>query len=45
MLLSKTKSFLKNLKGLKKKGGRNSFGRITVRTKGGGHKRHYRFID
>ena len=30
---------------LKKKGGRNSDGRITVRHKGGGHKRLYRKID
>ena len=30
---------------LSKSGGRNSKGRITVRHKGGGHKRHYRIID
>lgn len=30
---------------LKKKGGRNSYGRITSRHIGGGHKRHYRLID
>lgn len=30
---------------LKKKGGRNSYGRITVRRRGGGHKRKYRIID
>jgi len=30
---------------LKKKGGRNSYGRITVRHHGGGVKRHYRIID
>ncbi len=30
---------------LKKKGGRNSGGRITVRHRGGGHKRLYRIID
>jgi len=30
---------------LKKSGGRNSNGRITVRHVGGGHKRHYRMID
>lgn len=30
---------------LGKSGGRNSKGRITVRHKGGGHKRHYRIID
>ena len=30
---------------LKKKAGRNSQGRVTVRHRGGGHKRYYRFID
>ena len=30
---------------LKKTGGRNNYGRITVRHKGGGHKRKYRIID
>ena len=30
---------------LKKKAGRNAYGRITVRHKGGGEKRHYRIID
>ena len=30
---------------LKKKGGRNNNGRITVRHRGGGHKRRYRMID
>ena len=33
------------LKVLKKKGGRNTYGRITCRHRGGGHKRHYRIID
>jgi len=33
------------LKPLKKKGGRNSYGRITVRHQGGGAKRKYRVID
>jgi large subunit ribosomal protein L2 len=33
------------LEPLKKSGGRNSYGRITVRHQGGGHKRHYRIID
>ncbi|HEY8463928.1 MAG TPA: 50S ribosomal protein L2 [Bacillota bacterium] len=33
------------LEPLKKKGGRNSYGRITVRHRGGGHKRMYRIID
>lgn len=31
--------------GLKKRGGRNSRGKITVRHRGGGHKRKYRIID
>ncbi len=31
--------------GLKKTGGRNNLGRMTVFTKGGGHKRLYRLID
>lgn len=31
--------------GLRKKGGRNAYGRITVRHKGGGAARKYRFID
>ena len=30
---------------LSKKGGRNNYGRITARFKGGGHKRKYRIID
>ena len=30
---------------LSKKGGRNNRGRITVRHRGGGHKRRYRLID
>jgi large subunit ribosomal protein L2 len=30
---------------IKKKGGRNNMGRITVRHRGGGHKRRYRIID
>lgn len=31
--------------GLRKSGGRNQHGRITVRHHGGGHKRRYRFLD
>jgi large subunit ribosomal protein L2 len=31
--------------GLRSKGGRNNLGRITVRWRGGGHKRRYRLID
>lgn len=33
------------LKSLAKKAGRNNAGRITVRHRGGGHKKHYRIID
>jgi large subunit ribosomal protein L2 len=33
------------LRPLKKKGGRNNQGKITVRHRGGGHKRQYRIID
>jgi large subunit ribosomal protein L2 len=33
------------VKTLKKSGGRNSNGRVTVRHRGGGHKRRYRLID
>lgn len=33
------------LRPLKKSGGRNSYGRMTVRHRGGGHKRMYRVID
>ena len=30
---------------LKKSGGRNNLGRLTMRSRGGGHKRKYRIID
>jgi large subunit ribosomal protein L2 len=33
------------LRAIKKTGGRNSLGRITIRHRGGGHKRKYRLID
>ena len=33
------------LRTLSKQGGRNSYGRITCRHRGGGHRRHYRAID
>ena len=33
------------LRPIKKTGGRNSSGRLTVRHRGGGHKRRYRVID
>ena len=31
--------------GLRSKGGRNNHGRITMRWRGGGHKRRYRIVD
>ncbi|MGB9617606.1 MAG: 50S ribosomal protein L2 [Desulfomonilaceae bacterium] len=41
-----TREPLKSLvKGITKKGGRNNMGRITVRHRGGGHKRRFRIID
>ena len=43
--LTKTKPEKALSQGLKKKSGRNNFGRITVRHHGGGHKRRYRIID
>ncbi len=43
--ITKTQPEKSLLKPLKRKGGRNSLGRITCRHKGGGHKRHYRVID
>ncbi len=33
------------LEPLRKSGGRNVYGRVTARSRGGGHKRHYRRID
>ncbi|MBW2090539.1 MAG: 50S ribosomal protein L2, partial [Deltaproteobacteria bacterium] len=33
------------LRPLSKSGGRNNYGRITTRHRGGGHKRRYRLID
>ena len=33
------------LRPLKKSGGRNNLGRVTVRFRGGGHKRRYRMVD
>jgi large subunit ribosomal protein L2 len=33
------------VKTIRKTGGRNSYGRITVRHRGGGHKRKYRIVD
>ena len=43
--LYKGKPFKKLTKGLTKSGGRNNYGHLTARRKGGGHKRKYRIID
>jgi large subunit ribosomal protein L2 len=43
--ITKTEPEKSLLKPLKKSGGRNDDGRITVRHRGGGHKRMYRVID
>ena len=43
--LYKGKPLKKLTKGLTKSGGRNNFGHLTSRRKGGGHKRKYRIID
>lgn len=44
-LLSGGKRHKALTKGRKHSGGRNAFGRITMRHKGGGHKRAYRLVD
>ncbi len=43
--ITATKPYKKLTEPLKKSGGRNAQGRITVRHRGGGHKRLYRIID
>ncbi len=43
--ITKTEPEKSLLRPLKKTGGRNNKGRITVRFRGGGHKRRYRLID
>jgi len=43
--ITKSKPEKSLLRPLKKRGGRNNQGRITVRHQGGGHKRMYRLID
>jgi large subunit ribosomal protein L2 len=43
--ITKTEPEKSLLEPLKKTGGRNSYGRITTRHQGGGHKRRYRVID
>lgn len=43
--LSKKPLIKKNIKGLKNSNGRNNSGKITIRHKGGGHKKRYRIIN
>jgi large subunit ribosomal protein L2 len=43
--ITKTEPEKSLVKPLKKTGGRNTQGRMTVRHRGGGHKRMYRIID
>jgi large subunit ribosomal protein L2 len=43
--LTTDKPYRKLVAALKKSGGRNNEGRITIRFRGGGHKRKYRIID
>lgn len=43
--ITRTKPEKSLVKGLTKSGGRNSYGRVTSRHIGGGHKRRYRLID
>ncbi len=43
--ITKSKPERSLTKALKKTGGRNNSGRVTVRHRGGGHKRRYRIID
>jgi large subunit ribosomal protein L2 len=43
--ITRTKPEKSLLKVIKKTGGRNVYGRITCRHRGGGNKRHYRIID
>ncbi|MFC2053594.1 50S ribosomal protein L2 [Chloroflexota bacterium] len=43
--ITKTKPERSLIKPLRKSGGRNMYGRITVRHRGGGHKRHIRVVD
>lgn len=43
--ITKTKPERSLIIALRKKGGRNSYGRVTVRHRGGGHKRYIRIVD
>ena len=43
--ITKSKPERSLIKPLRKKGGRNVYGRVTVRHRGGGHRRHIRIVD
>lgn len=43
--ITKSKPERSLLKPLRKSGGRNMYGRVTVRHRGGGHRRHIRIVD
>jgi large subunit ribosomal protein L2 len=43
--ITKSKPERPLIKPLRKKGGRNVYGRVTVRHRGGGHRRHIRIVD
>jgi large subunit ribosomal protein L2 len=43
--VTKTKPEKRLTRPIKSKGGRNSYGRVTMRFRGGGHKRLYRIVD
>ncbi len=43
--ITKSKPERTLVKSLRKRGGRNTYGRITVRHRGGGHKRNFRMVD
>ncbi len=43
--ITRTKPEKSLLRPMRKQGGRNSYGRVTVRQRGGGHQRQYRLID
>ena len=43
--ITKSKPEKSLLRPLKRSGGRNAYGRVTMRWRGGGHKRMYRMVD
>ncbi len=43
--ITRAKPYRPLVRGLRKRAGRNSYGRVTVRHRGGGHRRRYRVID